>query len=83
MALGSADLLKLTAKLGRGLKEESFAGTAVPAAGLTKEWAKEELALLQKDKVVRRVAWPGNRGGETVRPAARGSVCRRVATPPQ
>jgi hypothetical protein len=49
-ALGSADLLKLTAKLGRGLKEDSFAGGSVPAAGLTKEGAKEELALLQKDK---------------------------------
>ena len=49
-ALGSGELLKLTAKLGRGLKEDSFAGSAVPAAGLTKEGAKEELALLQKDK---------------------------------
>jgi hypothetical protein len=49
-ALGSADLVKLTAKLGRGLKEDSFAGGSVPAAGLTKEGAKEELALLQKDK---------------------------------
>ena len=49
-ALGSADLLKLTAKLGRGLKEDSFAGGTVPAAGLTKEGAKEELALLQRDK---------------------------------
>jgi hypothetical protein len=49
-ALGSADLLKLTAKLGRGLKEDSFAGGSIPAAGLTKEGAKEELALLQKDK---------------------------------
>jgi hypothetical protein len=49
-ALGSADLLKLTAKLGRGLKEDSFAGGSVPAAGLTKECAKEELDLLQKDK---------------------------------
>jgi len=49
-ALGSADLLKLTAKLGRGLKEDSFAGGSVPAAGPTKEGAKEELALLQRDK---------------------------------
>jgi hypothetical protein len=50
-ALGSGDLLKLTAKLGRGLKEDSFAGgSSVPAAGLTKEGAKEELALLQRDK---------------------------------
>jgi hypothetical protein len=49
-ALGSGDLLKLTAKLGRGLKEDSFAGGSVPAAGLTKEGAKEELALLQRDK---------------------------------
>jgi hypothetical protein len=49
-ALGSADLLKLTAKLGRGLKEDSFAGGSIPAASLTKEGAKEELALLQRDK---------------------------------
>ncbi len=49
-ALGSGDLLKLTAKLGRGLKEDSLAGGSIPAAGLTKEGAKEELALLQKDK---------------------------------
>ena len=49
-ALGSGDLLKLTAKLGRGLKEDSFAGGSVPAVGLTKEGAKEELALLQRDK---------------------------------
>jgi hypothetical protein len=49
-ALGSGDLLKLTAKLGRGLKEDSFAGGSVPVAGLTKEGAKEELALLQRDK---------------------------------
>ena len=49
-ALGSADLLKFTAKLGRGLKEDSFAGGSVPAAGVTKEGAREELALLQKDK---------------------------------
>ncbi len=50
-ALGSGDLLKLTAKLGRGLREDSFAGgSSVPAAGLTKEGAKEELALLQRDK---------------------------------
>jgi len=49
-ALGSGDLLKLTAKLGRGLKEDSFAGGSIPAAGLTKEGAKEELALLQRDK---------------------------------
>ncbi len=50
-ALGSGDLLKLKAKLGRGLKEDSFVGgSSVPAAGLSKEGAKEELALLQRDK---------------------------------
>jgi hypothetical protein len=49
-ALGSGKLLKLTARLGRGLKEDSFAGGSVPAAGMTKQAAKEELALLQNDK---------------------------------
>jgi len=49
-ALGSGELLKLTARLGRGLKEDSFAGGSVPAAGMTKQAAKEELALLQNDK---------------------------------
>jgi hypothetical protein len=48
-ALGSGELLKLTAKLGRGLSEDRFAGNPAPTVGLTKEAAQEELALLRSD----------------------------------
>jgi hypothetical protein len=45
--------------MGRGLKEDSFAGSATPAAGLVKQGAKEDLAMLQKDKAFRRTIWLG------------------------
>jgi hypothetical protein len=50
-ALGSSELLKLTARLGRGLKEDTFAGGAGSRSfGKTKEEAEEELALLRQDQ---------------------------------
>ena len=50
-ALGSGELLKLTAKLGRGLKEDTFAGgVATRSFGKTKEEAQAELTLLRQDQ---------------------------------
>lgn len=50
-ALGSGELLRLTAKLGRGLQEDRFAGgTGGGRFGMSKEEAQEELGRLQKDK---------------------------------
>jgi hypothetical protein len=50
-ALGSGELLKLTAKLGRGLKEDAFAGqTAGRSFGKSKEEAAEEIGALSQDK---------------------------------
>ena len=50
-ALGSGELLKLTAKLGRGLKEDAFAGkSAGRTFGKSKDEAKEEIGALSQDK---------------------------------
>ena len=50
-ALGSGELLKLTAKLGRGLKEDTFAGGAATRSfAKTKEEAQTELTLLRRDQ---------------------------------
>lgn len=50
-ALGSGELLRLTAKLGRGLAEDRFAGqSGAGRFGMSQEEAQEELGRLQKDK---------------------------------
>ena len=50
-ALGSGELLRLTAKLGRGLAEDRFAGqSGAGRFGMSQEEAQEELGRLQRDK---------------------------------
>jgi hypothetical protein len=57
-ALGSGDLLKLSAKLGSGLKEDSFAGSEAPAAGLTKGQRRSR-PCDRRTRRLRRAIWPG------------------------
>lgn len=50
-SLGSDELLRLTAKLGRGLKEDTFAGgVATRSFGKTKKEAQQKLTLLRQDQ---------------------------------
>ena len=51
-ALGSGELLKRTAKLGRGFKEDAFARqTAGRSLGKSKDEAAEEIGALYQDKI--------------------------------
>jgi hypothetical protein len=49
-ARGTANWLKLTAQLGRGLGEHAFATGGAPQFGMTKEEAVEQFAALTRDR---------------------------------
>jgi hypothetical protein len=49
-AMGTANWLKLTAQLGRGLGEHAFATGGAPQFGMTKEEAVEQIGALTRDR---------------------------------
>ena len=49
-AMGTANWLKLTAQLGRGLGEHAFATGGAPQFGITKEEAVEQIGALTRDR---------------------------------
>ncbi len=49
-AMGTANWLKLTAQLGRGLGEHAFATGGAPQFGMTKEEAGEQIGALTRDR---------------------------------
>jgi hypothetical protein len=49
-AMGTANWLKLTAQLGRGLGEHAFTTGGAPQFGMTKEEAIEQIGALTRDR---------------------------------